>query len=247
MTRRRLRRMLTLVGVIIVVALVAGTVWLALPQPTLPEADAALESDLLVSVTDEGGSLTFVPAGPPAEVGLIFYPGGKVPPRAYAPAMRAIAQAGYLVIVPSMPLNLAVFDINAANGIQRNHPGVERWAIGGHSLGGAMAAQYVSSHPGTIDALVLWAAYAATDLSNETLRVLLVYGTLDNGADSFTSPENLANLPASHFRVPLEGGNHANFGWYTGQPNDPPATISRETQQARAAEATILLLAGFES
>jgi pimeloyl-ACP methyl ester carboxylesterase len=244
--KRRIRRILALVGIVAVLGLIAGTAWLGVPQQTLPEADAALESDLLVEVLDAGGSLTFRPAGPPPEVGLIFYPGAKVPPKAYAPAMRQIAGAGYLVVVPSMPLNHAVFGIDAADAIRRDHPEVQSWAIGGHSLGGAMAAQYIDSHPGQVRALVLWAAYSAADLSDQPIRVLVVYGTLDSGAGTFTSPGNLANLPPAQFTIPLEGGNHANFAWYTGQPNDPPATIAREVQQARAAEATILLLAGFE-
>jgi hypothetical protein len=32
------------------------------------------------------------------------------------------------------------------------------------------------------------------------------------------------------------------MGWYTGQPNDPPATISREEQQAAVVDATVAML-----
>jgi hypothetical protein len=32
------------------------------------------------------------------------------------------------------------------------------------------------------------------------------------------------------------------MGWYTGQPNDPPATISRQEQQDRVVAATVALL-----
>ena len=41
--------------------------------------------------------------------GLILYPGGLVDPQAYAPAARDIASAGFLVVIPPMPLDLAVF------------------------------------------------------------------------------------------------------------------------------------------
>jgi hypothetical protein len=59
---------------------------------------------------------------------------------------------------------------------------------------------------------------------------------------SFTSEENVARLgPALVFTV-IEGGNHEQMGWYTGQPNDPPATIPREEQQARIVDATLELL-----
>ena len=40
----------------------------------------------------------------------------------------------------------------------------------------------------------------------------------------------------------IEGGNHEQMGWYTGQPNDPPATISRQEQQDRVVAATVGLL-----
>jgi pimeloyl-ACP methyl ester carboxylesterase len=34
------------------------------------------------------------------------------------------------------------------------HPEIERWAIGGHSLGGTMAASYADDHRATISGLV---------------------------------------------------------------------------------------------
>ena len=45
-----------------------------------------------------------------------------------------------------------------------DHPEITSWTVGGHSLGGSMAAQYIDSHPGAIDGLVLWASYSAADL-----------------------------------------------------------------------------------
>ena len=62
---------------------------------------------------------------------------------------------------------------------------------------------------------------------------------------SFTSPDAVAKLggPAVVTFDPIEGGNHEQMGWYTGQPNDPPATISREAQQERIVAATRELLA----
>jgi hypothetical protein len=52
----------------------------------------------------------------------------------------------------------------------------------------------------------------------------------------------MATLPeGTRFEV-IEGGNHEQMGDYTGQPNDPPATISRDDQQARVQAATIAML-----
>ena len=69
-----------------------------------------------------------------------------------------------------------------------------------------------------------------------------MYGSLDAGAERFTSEETRATLPAGTTFVTVEGGNHEQMGDYTGQPNDPPATISRDEQQAEVQAATIALL-----
>ena len=114
--------------------------------------------------------------------------------------------------------------------------------VGGHSLGGAMAAQFLAGDPGAADGLVFWAAYASTDLSDQDLAVASIYGSLDTGIASYTSPSAVANAgPDLTFTV-IEGGNHEQMGWYTGQPNDPPATITRVDQQAQVIEATVALL-----
>ena len=242
--RRALRVAL---GAFLVVALVAvvGWLWYTQPQPLLPEAEASLASTPTVTFAEVDGRLEWSPVGATPTVGLVVYPGGKVPPAAYGPLAQAIAAEGYLVAVVAFPFNLAVFDIDAADAVLAAHPGIEAWAIGGHSLGGAMAAQYAGSHDAALDGLALWAAYPANDLSSAELAATSIYGTLDAGAARMGSPETVALLPPGTVFVPIEGGNHEQMGWYTGQPNDPPATISREDQQAQVAEATVALLEGL--
>ena len=76
--------------------------------------------DAMVSASDitvqQGGrTLAFVPAQ--AETGFIFYPGGKVEYTAYAPLMCSLAENGALCVLTEMPMNLAVLDMNAADGI----------------------------------------------------------------------------------------------------------------------------------
>jgi pimeloyl-ACP methyl ester carboxylesterase len=135
-----------------------------------------------------------------------------------------------------------VFGIDSAGPIIADHPEIRQWAVGGHSLGGSMAAQFIDTHPGAVDGLVLWASYAAADLSDDGLTVLSAYGTLDAGVPSYTSAANVAKLgPNLTFDV-IDGGNHEQMGWYTGQPNDPPATLPRVDQQAQVVQATLTLL-----
>lgn len=54
----------------------------------------ALASDEKVKVVETGAAIMFFPADAETTTGLIFYPGGKVAPEAYAPLMRQIAETG---------------------------------------------------------------------------------------------------------------------------------------------------------
>jgi hypothetical protein len=68
------------------------------------------------------------------------------------------------------------------------------------------------------------------------------FGTLDQGRSRFDSVETRSMLPPDTRFVVIDGGNHEQMGDYTGQPNDPPATIARDDQQAIARAATLDLL-----
>lgn len=227
------------------ILVIGGFGYFSIPQPLLPEARAALDSTADVAVGREDERYVFEPLATAASTGLIIYPGGKVDPVAYAPTARHLAELGYLVEIVPMPANLAILGIDRASEVIAAHPEIRQWAIGGHSLGGSMAAQYLASHPGAAQGLVLWASYSATALtvdSGPSLRSLLVYGSLETGVAGFTSAEHLANLGAPPVIVVIEGGNHEQMGWYTGQPNDPPATISRDEQQRQLIVATARFL-----
>jgi pimeloyl-ACP methyl ester carboxylesterase len=223
-------------------------VWASDASGPMPEALAALESDELVTVETEPW-LIFSPTGGSPDIGFILYPGGKVDYRSYAPQARAIAEAGYLVVIPEMPLNLAVFAPNAANGIIAAYPDIGQWAIGGHSLGGAMAAQFAFDNPGVVNGLALWAAYPAgnSDLSGADVAASSIYGSLDGVATPDQVLAGAPLLPADTVWVEISGGNHAQFGWYGPQNGDNPAAISHEEQQAQTVAATTALLAELGS
>jgi predicted alpha/beta-hydrolase family hydrolase len=188
--------------------------------------------------------LVFRPTDPQPSTGLILYPGGRVDCRAYAPAAQAIAAKGYLVAIVPMPLNLAVFGAGKAEAVINAHPEVTRWAIGGHSLGGAMAAQFARRQPDQIRGLVLWASYpsGSDDLSGSSLLVTSISGTRDGLSTPAKIEASRPLLPADTQWVAIDGGNHAQFGWYGRQAGDGEATIGREEQQRRIVEATLELL-----
>jgi pimeloyl-ACP methyl ester carboxylesterase len=204
----------------------------------MPEALAALQSDAEVIVTTESW-LDFAPAQAVATTGLIFYPGGRVDYRAYAPLAHDLAARGYRVIIPAMPLNLAVFSPDKAAEIIRAFPEVQAWAVGGHSLGGAMAANFLRRQPEQAAGLVLIASYPAEsdDLSASFLSVISISGSQDGLATPDKIAASHALLPPDTTWVTIQGGNHAQFGWYGDQSGDLPASISRDSQQAQVADA----------
>ena len=55
--------------------------------------------------------------GENTKAAMIFYPGGNVEHTAYFPLLAACASKGIMSILCKMPLDLAVLNINAANGI----------------------------------------------------------------------------------------------------------------------------------
>ena len=237
-----------LIGLLVVV--VAAAVGLALwgndAYPPQPPALDALESDAQVIVTQHDGFITFEPASLKPETGFVFYPGGRVDYRVYSPALHEIAARGYFVAVVKVRINLAFFDLNAAERVISQYPDIRYWAVGGHSLGGVAAASYAGDHLDAIDGLVFWASYPADDsLAGSPLRVLSIYGTNDM-AGMETFDKSRAQLPADTTFVTIEGGNHAQFGAYGPQDGDKVATISAEEQWAQIVDATASFLGALK-
>ena len=236
------------IGLLIVLLLVAALVivgfrWLTDERKPLPEAIQALESDGLVEVVQEPW-LTFAPTQGTPDTGFVFYPGGRIDPQGYAPLMKAIASEGYLVVVPEMPLNIAAFRSNIAAEIIAYYADIGRWAIGGHSVGGTMAAQYTNSHGEVIDGLAIWASYPAdnADLSSSDIPVALIYGSRDPRVNDSSVSERRHLLPDDTSYARIDGGDHHQFGSYEVDPRDDHATIDRASQQQQIIQATLTLL-----
>lgn len=140
---------------------------------TSDEAVKALASDNGISVEVLQDRVIFSPSLP--EAGFIFYPGGKVEFTAYAPLMEALAERNILCVLLQMPGNLAVLDMDAANGISEQFPELDQWYIGGHSLGGSMAASYVSKSTEEFEGLALLASYSTANLSDTELQVISLF------------------------------------------------------------------------
>lgn len=163
--------------------------------------------------------------------GIIFYSGAKVDEKAYTGLMQKLAQQGYMCALVKMPFHLAIFDVNAADDIIAAYPNIENWYMMGHSLGGAMAADYVFHHENQIKGLVLLGAYSTQDLSKTSLQVLSFYGSEDQVLNREKYQNNFSNLPQNTKEYIIEGGNHANYGNYGEQSGDGKAMISSLVQQ----------------
>lgn len=240
------RRLLALVAFLAAGLLLGLVVWSASGPAPESVAMAALSDGTDVLVNKDPW-LTFFPAEG-ADVGLVLYPGARIPPEAYAPLARRIAQRGYTVIVPAMPLGLSIFSPGVAEAIIDAHQEIDRWVVGGHSLGGAMAVSFIENHPGVVKGLLLWAAYpaASADISDEDIFATAIAATAD-GLVSFREVSDArSRLPLSYEIVPVEGGNHAGFGAYGDQDGDGVATLDRDDQWNLIVEASVRLLERVE-
>ena len=200
-------------------------------------AEKALKSTETVSVETTGGMAVFCPEN--AEAGFIFYPGGKVEYTAYAPLMHSLAENNIACIITKMPFNLAVMDINAADKAYERIADIDRWYIGGHSLGGSMAAAYLDKTENNFEGLVLLASYSTADLTDNSVEVLSLYGSNDGVLDMESYRENFPNLPENTAEIIIDGGNHAQFGSYGVQKGDGEAVISAEEQLGVTAESIV--------
>jgi hypothetical protein len=234
--------------------------------PPLPEALDALVSDDAVTVTQvtvgewtspDNFYYKFVPNGITPTIGFIIYPGACVDPGAYAPAAHAIAAEGYLTVIVKMVEDIAFFSYTRAQKVINDHPGIEEWTIGGHSLGGTSACAYIYADPyggnpaKDIDGVVLWAAYPASDnsLANKIIKSLSIYGTKDGLVTADEIEISRLNLPPYTQWGEITGGNHTQFGYYWDginenflQPDDNPADITREEQQNITIQNTVAFL-----
>ncbi len=227
----------------LVVTVAGFVIWANDASPADAAALAALTSDAQVTVSEENGFVVFYPTGnAKPETGFIFYPGGKVDYRAYAPVLKLIAAQDVFVAVVPVRLNLAFFDINAAARVEADYPEVKNWFVGGHSLGGVAASIYAAEHP-EIMGVVFWASYPADDaLKIKGINAISIVGSNDGLATSDSIDASRELLPADTQFVTIEGGNHAQFGSYGLQAGDNPASISAEEQWIQVAALTVEFL-----
>ena len=178
-----------------------------------------------VSQIDEG----YFFDGPGEDKALIFYPGAKVEDTAYAPMMKSLAEQGVDCFLIKMPMKLAILGANKANNIRAKYK-YDNYYLAGHSLGGAMAANYASEHLNDYSGLFLLAAYPTKDLTAANFPVVFIYGDNDKVLNREKLEVGFTIVPSDYKKVEIAGGNHAQFGAYGAQDGDDTATITPEEQ-----------------
>ena len=196
-----------------------------------------------VNLYNDGEYIIAEPAAG-SENALIFYPGGLVSYEAYLPLLIKCAKQGVTCILVQMPSDFAFLNIYAAKRVQMRNSSIKNWYLAGHSLGGAMASVYISSHTNDFTGLILLASFSTKDISQSGLKVLSVYGSNDKVLNTESYKKYFANLPAvpDTKELVIEGGNHGQFASYGEQAGDGEATISAQEQQQITADEIALFI-----
>lgn len=214
---------------------------------------AVMRGDEAMDVAETADAIHFTPQDA-RTTGLLFYPGALVEPEAYAPLARAIAEQGFPTIIVKLPMRTASFgsqedDVIAfGETLIAENDAVQEWFVAGHSRGAAIAGRFAQRSADLIDGLILIGTShpkeAEFSLADAPITVTKIYATNDGLASVAEVQTNAHLLPADTRWVEIEGGNHAQFGYYGAQLGDSRADIGRERQQALTLAAILEALAG---
>jgi hypothetical protein len=214
-----------LLSVILAFVIFSG-VYISIYYHAEDKALTFMNSDAVVSVSETGYGWFF--DGPSEDTALIFYPGAKVEESAYAPLLHTLAEQGIDVCLVKMPFRLACLYGNAAEKVLKVHS-YSNWYIGGHSLGGLMAAEYATANSGIFSGVILLGAYQIKTIPEPLTEIQLI-GTEDRVVNRSLLEKGRAYAPSAYVEHVIQGGNHAQFGSYGKQRGDGTALISADEQ-----------------
>jgi pimeloyl-ACP methyl ester carboxylesterase len=217
--RSRIRTGVT-IAAIVVATLAAGVLaWAA--SPLMAEQGPLAEARTTVTITEHADGVVLTPPRP-SDQGLVFFAGARVDPAAYADKLSGVAASGVTVVIARPALNFAILETRPLTTWRGLAPGIERWAVGGHSLGGVRACMYAADPANQVTALVLFGSYCSVDLSGAALPALSLAGENDR----LSTPAEIADaahlLPADAVFETIPDASHAQFGDYGTQPGDGP-------------------------
>lgn len=119
-----------ILAVIIIFLIYSGT-----PSPAMEEALGYLQSSVAVDVKESDKWFSFLPTSAANSTcnnaRFIFFPGGHVDARAYAPPLHRLAASGCETFLIKPPLNFAILDVDIAAEVIKQYPLGTRSLIGG--------------------------------------------------------------------------------------------------------------------
>ncbi|KHE68502.1 alpha/beta fold hydrolase [Halobacillus sp. BBL2006] len=190
---------------------------------------------LVPSIPHEDNWIIFEPKENLAEksTGIILYPGAKVEPEAYSYIAQRFSDKGYFVGIPQVRLNLSMLDTNKAAEAINQYTSIEKWYVGGHSLGGVSAASFAKNHPNRVNGLIFLASYPSSgnSFADTNLPILSIYAENDGLTTLNKINETKKLLSNESVLYKINGGNHAQFGMYGPQKGDKEATLTAKEQQ----------------
>lgn len=243
------RRVVDVVLVVAAIVWVAVTAWLR-PFTAVEPALAAMTSDAAVTVTETATQVRLEPSGEVSGTAVFFQPGAKVEARAYAAVLRPLAEAGHAVVIAKQPLGVAFLALGAYDDARAAVPRAERWVVGGHSLGGVVAATEADAADddavAPVVGLLLYASYPAGDVSGSLTAAV---ESVSASRDGLSTPEKIdaskADLPPDAGFTVIDGAVHAFFGDYGPQPGDGTPTVSHDDARQQISGATVVFVDGL--
>ena len=104
--------------------------------------------------------------------------GVKADERSYAYIAQQLNKEGHTVIIPNIPLHMAVYGPEQGLAIMEDNPQIEKWFLIGHSLGGLPISQIAAEQPEKLEGVAFVASLMILDLSNtdiSAIRITAVY------------------------------------------------------------------------
>ncbi len=243
-TRRSRARTAGRLLLVVVALLWVGVVAWLRPYPAVEPALAAMQSDASVTVAESPTEIVLTPAATGDSTGVLFQPGALVDPRAYAAVLRPLAVSGHTVVIAKQPFGIAFLATGALDAARSDHPEVIGWVVGGHSLGGTVAALEADAAASDASSpavgLLLFASYPASDISSTlTVPATSISGTRDGLATPAKIDASRATLPPGTLFTVIDGASHAQFGDYGKQPGDGTPTIDQDEARRLISEASV--------
>jgi pimeloyl-ACP methyl ester carboxylesterase len=146
-----------------------------------------------------------------------------------------------------MPFDLAIFGIDSALAVQAANADVRRWALIGHSVGGAMGPLFASRHPEALAGVIIWDSYAPemANFSAYSKPVWHIHRARPDGSPPPHFEAQRERFPPTGRWWPIRGGIHMQFGLFEANryEEDWAPLITPEQQRAQVVEATLAALA----